>query len=72
MIAIIRERARLQSFPDDFIFEGSTSEVRRQIGNAVPPRGVHELAKALKPLFINNNYKKTDLAIFRKELLTEM
>lgn len=64
-----RERARLQSFPDDFIFEGSTTEVRRQIGNAVAPRGVHELAKALKPLFLNDNYKKTDLASFRKELL---
>ena len=45
-----RERARIQSFPDDFVFYGSTTEVRRQIGNAVPPVGVHETAKALKPL----------------------
>jgi len=55
-----RERARLQSFPDDFIFYGSVSEVRRQIGNAVPPEGVREVAKALKPLF-NGEYKKVDL-----------
>jgi DNA (cytosine-5)-methyltransferase 1 len=37
-----RERARLQSFPDDFIFEGGTGRsnyprIRKQIGNAVPP-----------------------------------
>lgn len=55
-----RERARLQSFPDDFIFEGSLAEVRRQIGNAVPPKGVHALAKRLKPLF-SGDYEKVDL-----------
>lgn len=55
-----RERARIQSFPDDFIFYGSTTEVRRQIGNAVPPVGVHELARALKPLYLGN-YITVDL-----------
>lgn len=55
-----RERARIQSFPDDFIFEGSTTEVRRQIGNAVPPVGVHAIAEALKPLF-EGNYERVDL-----------
>jgi DNA (cytosine-5)-methyltransferase 1 len=33
-----RERARLQTFPDNFVFEGSKESVRRQIGMGVPPR----------------------------------
>lgn len=55
-----RERARLQSFPDNFEFKGSVTEVRRQIGNAVPPKGVSLVAKALLPLF-QDYYKKVDL-----------
>ena len=34
-----RERARLQTFPDDFVFEGGRGSVRRQIGMAVPVEG---------------------------------
>jgi DNA (cytosine-5)-methyltransferase 1 len=62
-----RERARLQSFPDKFKFKGSVTEVRRQIGNAVPPDGVVFLAKTLKPLF-EGNYKREDINIINKEL----
>ena len=62
-----RERARLQSFPDDFIFEGSTTEVRRQIGNAVPPKGVEALAKALMPVF-TGNYEPVDLKTQMEEI----
>ena len=55
-----RERARLQSFPDTFEFKGNITEVRRQIGNAVPPEGVRSLARRLMPLF-SENYQRIDL-----------
>ena len=64
-----RERARIQSFPDDFIFYGNTTEVRRQIGNAVPPVGVHAIARALKPLFLND-YPKIDLKAEQDKLMS--
>lgn len=43
-----RERARLFGYPDDFVFEGSVTEVRRQIGNSVPPVAIRVIAKAIK------------------------
>lgn len=42
-----RERARLQTFPDDFVFEGGKESVRRQIGMAVPVQGARVVFKAL-------------------------
>ena len=42
-----RERARIQSFPDDFQFEGNNTEVRRQIGNAIPPVGIYYFAERI-------------------------
>lgn len=51
-----RERARLQSFPDDFVFEGPKEAVRRQIGMAVPPRGAYVIAKALRDCLDGNSY----------------
>lgn len=44
----VREAARLQSFPDDFIFYGTKSNQMLQVGNAVPPKLARELAKVIK------------------------
>lgn len=44
----IRETARIQSFPDDFIFEGSTGSQFRQIGNAVAVEFAYHIGKTLK------------------------
>ena len=43
----MREAARLQSFPDDFVFLGSKVDVAHQIGNAVPPLLAEKLGEAI-------------------------
>ena len=52
----VRECARIQSFPDDFIFCGSNGAAYAQIGNAVPP---------LMSYFIANEFKKAFEIIFK-------
>lgn len=54
-----RERARLQTFPDDFIFCGSKESVRKQIGMAVPVMGVKIVFESILKSFANINYQKT-------------
>ncbi len=52
-----RERARLQTFPDDFVFEGSKESVRRQIGMAVPCRGAKIIFEAILKSFAGVDYE---------------
>ncbi|MBI2417280.1 MAG: DNA cytosine methyltransferase [Ignavibacteriales bacterium] len=47
-IPTVRESARLQSFPDYFVFLGSKTSQYKQVGNAVPPQLGYVLAKALR------------------------
>lgn len=47
-IPTVRESARLQSFPDDFIFYGNKSQQYKQVGNAVPPMLGFVVANKLK------------------------
>ena len=46
-----RERARLFGYPDNFVFEGTITEVRKQIGNSVPPIAARVIADSLLPAF---------------------
>ncbi|WP_338997855.1 DNA (cytosine-5-)-methyltransferase [Lactococcus formosensis] len=43
-----RELARLQTFPDDFVFEGNSISIQQQIGNAVPPKLAKAVAEEVK------------------------
>ncbi|WP_281239489.1 DNA cytosine methyltransferase [Flavobacterium praedii] len=51
-----RERARLQTFPDDFVFCGSKESVRKQIGMAVPPKGVKLIFESILKTFARIPY----------------
>ena len=51
-----RERARLQTFPDDYVFEGSKESVRKQIGMAVPSKGARVIFEAILKTFAGEEY----------------
>lgn len=48
---MLREAARLQSFPDDFFFDCSMGDAFKQIGNAVPPLLAYGVARTVLNTF---------------------
>ena len=58
-----RERARLQTFPDDFVFCGSKESVRKQIGMAVPCDGAQIILEALLKTFEGKEYPSVDASV---------
>lgn len=55
-----RERARLQTFPDDFAFVGNYASVRKQIGMAVPPKGAEVVFRAILDTFAGVEYPSVE------------
>ncbi|MHB8710193.1 MAG: DNA cytosine methyltransferase [Minisyncoccota bacterium] len=59
-----RERARVQTFPDDFVFSGSIESVRKQIGMAVPPLLAEIIFTAILKTFANVDYDAIEANLF--------
>lgn len=58
-----RERARLQTFPDDFVFCGSKESVRKQIGMAVPCDGAQAILEALLKTLAGTPYESVEPSV---------
>ncbi len=62
-----REAARLQSFPDDFVFRGSKIEIARQIGNAVPPLLAQAVARSVYALLTGDERRMEEVGVREPE-----
>lgn len=62
-----RERARLQTFPDDYVFEGSKESVRKQIGMAVPSKGAQIIFEAILNTFAGIPYESMEANIGKEK-----
>lgn len=58
-----RERARLQTFPDEYEFVGSKENVRKQIGMAVPPAGMKIIFEALLKSILGISYEAMEATL---------
>lgn len=61
-----REAARIQSFPDDFIFVQSISDAYRQIGNAVPPVLAWHIAKMINIILDKSKEKESMSSVYNR------
>ena len=68
-----RERARLQTFPDDFLFSGSKESVRKQLGMAVPVKGAQIILEAVLKTFAGQDYESVspNIGYFRKNIINQ-
>ena len=68
-----REMARLQTFPDEFAFEGTKTDVLKQIGNAVPVRLGEELATQLRDYYPEiRDAPPADPDVYEQQSLTDL
>ena len=66
-----RERARIQTFPDNFVFFGSKESVRRQIGMAVPVEGAKIILEAVLKTIAGQSYESVEASHSYMDLLKE-
>jgi len=69
----VREAARLQSFPDGFVFRGSMNPAFKQIGNAVPPLVAYSIAMSMRSMIgcqPLRDIRRELLGLHKKTLIT--